>query len=234
MLKIEDLTFPQYIYKHGKSLKIMGYLSDFQLNELKIGKGYIHNGYIWEYANKFVARDFPIIYWKNKSNEFVTKESVSGELLTVDDFLKSSLTVICNNTKGDEKFVDDTDITQAPSSSAVFIPEIGPKDDFLKKLIKTVFRLKQVPTTKYRKKLSKAYVFSNLFQGLNSETKISTNVWQTWIELIGIDCVIILKDSGTDPDTPINDFIVYKSRNDSINVINKNDIIESLKKTLDI
>lgn len=227
----KTLKLPTVTFHQNNRLEIIDYFENVPREKLEIGKGYVYDDCVWKYTDKplVFAQKYPAISF-NERGEIVTQTDANGKILTIETVLTDRLDMIVNQTTEDMDFRKENDVTPHASSTAVYIPEIKESDDFLKKLIKTVFLIKKVATTKYRKKLSKAYAFSNLFQGLNNETKISTTVWQTWIEIIGIDAVIILKDSGSDDEDPIDKYIVYKSRNDSTTIVDKEDIVSYLSK----
>jgi len=229
----KQMTFPLHATIQGKHIMIIGEFAESSSNELIENSYYIHDGKVWKYKKKLPSRakEFPMISI-DKELGIVTIPSICDGEITYESVENQRLNLICSRTPVDADFGKDENSAYIASSSAPYVPEILEEDDFLKKLIKTVFLIKNVATTKYRKKLSKAYAFSNLFQGLNSSTKVSTTVWQTWIEILGVDCVIILKDSGTDNEDPIRDYIVYKSRNDSLNVVKKDEIKEFLSENL--
>lgn len=227
----KKLKFPTVTFHKNVRLEIMDNFENVPKEELEIGKGYVYDGCVWRYTDKPLefATNYPSISFSDRG-EIVTQTDANGKILTIETVLTDRLDMVSKQTTEDMDFRKENDVVPHASSTAVYIPEIKETDDFLKKLIKMVFLIKKVATTKYRKKLSKAYAFSNLFQGLNNDTKISTTVWQTWIEILGIDAVIILKDSGSDNEDPINKYIVYKSRNDSTTLVDKDDILTHLSK----
>lgn len=229
----QNITLPINAYIKGRRIIILGEFTSSEPNELINEAYYIFNGKVWRYEKKLPnsAKEYPMISY-DKDKNIMTKPDIDGVEITLESVLNGRLNIICERTAEDADFSKDLNIASVASSSSIYEPVISEEDDFLKRLIKTVFLIKKVPTTKYRKKLSKTYAFSNLFQGLNSSTKISTIVWQTWIEILGIDCIIILKDSGDDKEDPINDYIVYKSRNDSLNVIKKDEISDFVSENL--
>ena len=233
MSKKKQIDFPFNSFYRGINLIVLGYFEDTPKEELKEGAVYVYDECMWRYY-KSLPENFtvyPAISYDN-GGDIVTQRSILDESVSIDTVLKDRLKIICDHTTEDMDFSKDVSIIPAASSTAIYMPEISEKDDFLKKILKTIFRIKKVATTKYRKKLSKAYAFSNLFQGLNSDTKISTTVWQTWIEILGVDCMIIVKDSGTDNEDAIHDYIVYKSRNDTISVVEKDKNNEFLSENL--
>lgn len=232
-----ELKFPFTTYYTGRPLDVVGNFNDFKKGEHEDGKGYVADNCIWEYTDNVLEEDelgigdYPVIGF-NEEGEVVTRLSLMGKTVPLRKAINKRLSVICENTPEDADYSKDVSTIPHASSIGIYVPEILEEDDFLKKLIKTVFLIKQVSTAKYRKKMNKTYAFSNLFQGLNSSTKISTIVWQTWIEILGIDCMIILKDSGTDNEDPIGNYVVYKSRNDTITTVDKDKISEFLSENL--
>ena len=234
-MKFENIDFPRTIFMLGKTLTCDGYFEDFEKEELIENNIYIFDECLWMYKKILPSarQNFPIISF-NEDNEIVAKPSILKEetIEAYDIIVNNRLAKIVEQTTEDMDFNKDLSTIPPASSSAIYMPEIKESDDFLKKLIKTIFRIKKVSTSRYRKRLSKAYAFSNLFQGLNGDTKISTIVWQTWIEILGIDAIIILKDSGGDQADPINDYLVYKSRNDTISQVPKDKINEFLSDNL--
>ena len=173
------------------------------------------------------------MHFDKYTDEMFTLNDVNGECITLDTVFKNKFALLCNATAEDADYAKEIASAPAASSSAIYVPVIKETDDFLKRLIKMVFLIKAVPTTRYRKKITKAYQFSNLFQALNNETKTTTPVWQTWIELLGMDAIIILKDAKVEDDEPcIDNYLVYKSRNDVIDIVEPDKILDHISSVL--
>ena len=230
-MKKWNFEFPGVIYTLGGEIRVIGDVMDLSKSELLDGNFYVYKGKVYQYRDELPEYKVKYPCITHSDDEFITLDAIDDAEIDFQKHLERTKLIrnVSEHTDEDANFMQGMDT--APSTS-IYVPNIGEKDDFLKKLIKTVFLIKRVATTKYRKKMSKTYAFSNLFQGLNSDTKVSTTVWQTWIEMLGIDCLIILKDSGADKDDPINDYIVYKSRNDSITIVDKDEIDKFLSKNL--
>jgi len=237
---MEVLNFPVWAYfKKGGTLEILG---DFEFEGAPInGKGYIYDGYVYQFDESINPSigGIPKIY-RDKDMNIKLLKGITGETMSVEELKENSMANIVATTKEDDNFIDEHAVAPIASSNSVYTPIIEEGDDFFKRIIKTVFLIKQVSTARYRRLLTTPYAFSNLFQGLNSATKVSVTTWQTWIELLGLDCTIIVKDSGTDKDAPIDGYIVYKSRSDTLEFIKKDNIndsktevIEEVKKFLD-
>ena len=173
------------------------------------------------------------IYYDKDEASFFAFADINGTLIPVSEVLENRFAMLCNATTEDMDFQKNVAAAPQASSSAIYTPVIEETDDFLKRLIKMIFLIKKVPTTRYRKKITKTYQFSNLFQALNNATKTSTPVWQTWIELLGMDCIIILKDAKVEPEEPcIDNYLVYKSRNDVIDIVKPEEITDYLSDIL--
>jgi hypothetical protein len=223
-----EVSFPQYVNRCGNVLTVLGNFLSTPKEILRDGYGYIYNNRVWMYNPKGARIGryaiFPSIRY-DRHDEIETDFSViNKDEISVDEMCNNSLNLILSKTTDDMNFVDSTVITPASSSTSIYVPEIKPEDDFLKKIIKTIFLIKKTSTARYRKKLSKPYAFSNIFQTINGDTKISTVVWQTVIELLGVDCVIIVKDNGGDPESPFGNYICYKSKNDRLDIVEESDI----------
>ena len=222
-----NLKFPiDYYTKTHKLIKIMGFFNDFETEELEDEHAYIFNDGVYVYYKKLPKNigDLPMIYIA-KDGEIITLSNVNGDTISITEVVESKFSLLCNATDDDMDFTKNVESAPQASSSAVYVPVINEGDDFLKKLIKSVFLIKQVPTTRYRKKITKAYQFSNIFQALNNVTKTSTTMWQTWMELLGIDYIVILKDAKLEVDEPcIENYLVYRSRNDTISTVQPENI----------
>ena len=232
---IGNLKFPiDFFTKNHKLIKIVGFFEDFKRKELKVEHAYIFNDKVFVYYKKAPEQvsDVPVIVL-TKDDEIVTLNDINGEGIEVDEVLNSKFASICNATDEDMDFTKNVETAPQASSTAIYVPVINESDDFLKKLIKSVFLIKQVPTTRYRKKITKAYQFSNIFQALNNITKTSTTMWQTWMELLGMDYIVILKDARLEADEPtIDRYLVYKSRNDTITAVEPDNIRDHLSDIL--
>lgn len=235
--ELGNLKFPIHYYTRNHNvIDIEGYINDFELTELKEGSAYIFEENVYIYKKKLpkvVKEKMPFIYYDKDEASFFAFADINGTLIPVSEVLENRFAMLCNATTEDMDFQKDVAAAPQASSSAIYTPVIEETDDFLKRLIKMIFLIKKVPTTRYRKKITKTYQFSNLFQALNNATKTSTPVWQTWIELLGMDCIIILKDAKVEPEEPcIDNYLVYKSRNDVIDIVKPEEITDYLSDIL--
>lgn len=237
------MKFPGHVYPNGNMLTVVGHLEDTQQPE--VDKGYIYGDKIYQYKDKKCSRGkFPTVYPEETNPvqrlieyhaggiKYVTQPDIYDKLIGIGELRENSFELIVSKTDPDAKYTEEKSTNINIASGAVYEPEIESGDDFLKRIIKTVFRLKKTHAQRYRKMLAHSYSFPNLLQGLNGKTKVSVTAWQTWIELLGLDCYIIVKDNGDDKGAPISDMIIYDSKHDKVNTTDKDGIIEILKKEL--
>ncbi len=229
---LDKIEFPICSYYTGQRVTVAGELQNFKKEDLVEGVVYIYNDCLWKYYETVPSTltNYPIFSFVG--DEIVTRGAIDRGEIPLDAIINKSLRMVVQKSEEGVNYTKDLLPVQSASSTAIYVPEIKEDDDFLKKLIKRIFLIKQVATSGYKRKFSKGYSFSNLYQSLNGKTKMSTVNWQTWIELLGLDCILILKDNGGDKESPINDYVVYKSRNDTIEVIEKDKIDEFLSENL--
>lgn len=109
------------------------------------------------------------------------------------------------------------------NASSDFIPEIKDKDDFLKKLVKTVILQKKVNPHLYKNEFEKSYIITNLISGLQNETKLNPFTFGLWMQLLQCDFTVTIKDAGTDDRFPLKDEINYDSQKNLIEVKGEKD-----------
>lgn len=226
-----------YTTEWGSRLSVAGLFNEIPREKLVEGKGYIYEGNIFKFTKNIPTHpsQFPLIYFKYDSDmnyTIETLEDMNGDFIPESKLKSNDFKSIMEKSRPDKKYDQDQQNPPSVSSNIVYEPVIGETDDFLKKIVKTLFLMKKTGTQRYKKMLTKSYAFSNLFQSLNNATKTSTTNWQTWMELLGIDAIMIIKDSGADKLTPIEDYLVYNSRNDKLDIVPKEDIKEYIDSKL--
>ena len=228
---MKNFKFPQHVRSNhtGDLLAVIGEFpsieNGFDPSSVEDEKGYLYRGKVFQYKSdvKTLQGKFPIIRVVNGEIEILP--DIFGDYISEDSLLQNNLEAIEKVTK-DDGIVAGEEITAIISSNQVYEPTILQEDDFLKKIIKAIFRRKKTATTKYRAKLGTSYSFSNLFQGLNSDTKITTITWERWIDLLGVDACVIVRDNGGDAETPIGKAIIYRSRQDDLHVVDDSELAD--------
>jgi len=224
-------NFPRYVTDGSNLLRVKGEFLDFTEDELELGKGYVYEGNVYEFidpAKSDFYGKFPSIFYDIDGN-LHTEPDLLGKLIPASKIKSNSLDEIINKTNDDDSYYKENDVASI-NDGEIYEPEISEdEDDFLKRILKTVFRIKQTTVARFRKKFKKPYGFTNLFQGLNKKTKISVTTWQTWVELLCLDVTIIVNDNGKDVVDGFDDVIIYTSKNNQIKVISQEELHEEMK-----
>lgn len=236
---------------------VAGWLSDYKLTydedilgELSADKKTLtvndfkeNRGYVDEDGNIYIFRDKPnpneLIPWftiemnadgKPKLVFNKRRSEETRKMFRIERVGNLSVKAIIDSTTDGEVEYDPEVLNDIMRATSTFIPEIKDRDDFLKKLIKTAILEKNVNVHKYKKRMEKSYQLSNLIQGLSNGTKTSPFVFETWMEILGCEFEIHLKDSGDDKQDPMPREVVYKSSTGEIIVKGEGDIVDDYKK----
>ena len=101
------------------------------------------------------------------------------------------------------------------NNSEIYRPTEYAKDDFLKKVIKSVLNDLEIPLSKYKGKVNKQYTLSNIKDALDKNTKMSTKYFNNWAEILGLDMVIIV-NSKPDAEDKLSEPLVYVGPRDKM------------------
>lgn len=102
------------------------------------------------------------------------------------------------------------------SSEEQNVYQTSDKDDFLKKLIKTLWTYTGATDAQLKSKMTKPYGFSNLKSGLFGSTKMSVKSFLMWLELLEAQAEIIITDNKKDKLDPLPCVVKYRTTTDKI------------------
>lgn len=211
------MTFPQFINTMERTVQVLGFISE--TDDYLDGKAYLdESGYVWIFCesepSKTIRNKFPY-FWKSKELEFSDPDEEVRNNFHVSKLKDLSRERIENESHEDEINYDEKTLNDINSALTVFVPTIKKKDDFLKKLVKTMILEKNTNVKRYRSKSPKAWTIGNMINSLNSDTKMSVNFFLIWCELMGIDFEIHVKNNGHDTD-PLPEDLYYFSTRDGV------------------
>ena len=227
--RITGINFPAYLSVPDRIIRVMGYLEDFDTEDLEEGKGYI----LWD--------NFVYIYNPNLSDSPITpaernclafnlindyKEIKLLKFNKFDEFsaenvYNADLNQIINDTSKDDVYYDAKQLMDIQLSSTIYIPTIEEDDDFLKKIIKTFIIDTRVNVRALKSKGSKEYTVSNLITGLNNKTKMSVTSFLRWCELLGLKFNMDVQSNNLINIIPSDYKVHYESGYDNLTTENK-------------
>lgn len=208
----EKIRFPRYLhYGDDNMLTILGYLGN--VTTFVDNRGYVDKDtekvYVYNPKNKHV----PYIIVSNDGE--VTK--VDTDLKVYDEYFKlsnsyeNSIYTILSTTPKDAVLYDEEALADMNAATSVFIPEIRPDDDPLKKIIKSAIINKGIDINRLKCKLPEKYALTNLKSALIGKTKMSISVFQTWCGLLELDFTFTVSDNGNDSINPLNEPITIST-----------------------
>lgn len=208
--RIEDIPFPEDNSKKDGIVLIdgKGYLG-LEDNIVRIYSAY---------GKPSNASVYPY-FWFNE-NEEIEMSHPSEEVLA--EFSKdmmldlSEANILLNTPESVDELYNKEEKEAIASSSKKFIPTINESDDFLKKLVKTVINEKGLDINILKSKMNKIYGIPNMKSALTNTTKMSTNYFSQWMEIMGCNFRIEIVDNGSKKDYPLKVNVVYKSPLDKI------------------
>lgn len=221
-------NFPLFVMASQRTFMCVGEFNSKEYNESEKyidGKGYLdsYDNRVWIFVKekpRFDSNVYPY-FWRNKEKKEFEKSNPSKEVLNtfqinnlierkVDDIISS---VIENPDEG-SGYNDDL-INNLNSSSEIFRPVVHAKDDFLKKMVKEVINTLGVVLSKYKHKVKKQYLVSNMKSSLTSNTKTSPTYYNMWAEMLGINTIVIAY-SRDDAEDKLSEPLMYVSERDSV------------------
>lgn len=227
------------------SYMVAGYISDYKLSydgeglsvrDLKENRGYVdEHGYI--HIFRITPRRTEDIPWftiemgQNGAPKLKFNPNRSPETRAafhIDKVRDLSVANIIANADPSVPLYDEAMLRDVQNATKVFIPEKCTFDDFLKKLVKEIIILKDVNVQKYKSRMEHSYELSNLVQGLMSSpyeddekkrggTKMSPFVFEKWMDLLGCDFEITVKNNGRDTD-PLPVTLHYNSKTSEVTI----------------
>lgn len=185
------------------------------------GKGYIHDGYVWVFQDEITSATYPIVY--HNKNDTDNDELSFIKPVAIEEFPAWSANNILENSFDDARTVSEDRIILSSemieamnNATSSYKPVISENDDFLKRLVKTAIRMKNVDLNRLKAKMSKSYGLSNLKSALKGTTKMSVNGFHTWMVLLGLDFTISVSIPANSAENREAMFLQYNSDTDTI------------------
>ena len=196
-------------------------------------KGYIdQDGFIWIYSasgKPFAANAYPYFWFDEKISNFKFSdppEDIKNKF-SVANLSKMAIEAIIQNTEDNEVLFNEEEIADVNAGADVFVPCIKESDDFLKKIIKKVILDKNIDINRLKVKVDQKYQLPNMKAALKNDTKMSTNYYQTWTNLLDVDFQIIITDNGEDKQNPLRWTLIYDSYHDKVGQLINGEIVDT-------
>lgn len=185
------------------------------------GKGYldVRDGHFWIFSSVKPRNpnEYPHVwiesgrYVKSKPS-FETLEKFNGR-----NAINMQLPTIMENAENsdDTAFYNDTVIADLNANSEKFHPVTYQFDDFLKKIIKSVFNSLNISLSKLKSKAQQKYMISNMKSAVLTNTKMSVKYFNAWAELLGLKVTIIV-ETDENAEDKLSEPLVYLSTKDSV------------------
>lgn len=203
------------------------------------GKGYVNTetNHVWIFKSKKPAKDvnkYPYMWITDDGVTEFSRYPDTGifnadKIVSVDTNEIIEATV---NSKNTSPAFDDSIINDLNAGSEEFHPVLYDKDDFLKKLIKTVLNTVSISLNKYKSRVKQKYMISNMKSALMTKTKMSTQYFNAWVEMLGLKMTVII-ESTDDADDKIPEPLVYLSERDNVFKLSELDNSDELSKILE-
>ena len=182
-------------------------------------KGYIKDGYVWIYIKKKPLIDknkYPYIYPVDNGYEFShpSKETLEG--FSEKNIYDLSLMSIVEQTKPTDIMYNEQAINDLNNAASRYIPIVHEEDDYLKKIVKEAIIRKNVDINRLKSKMQVSYNLLNMKQALEKSTKMSVVYFMLWMEILGLDFEIKIKDNGQDRIDPLKEPLIYSSAIDVV------------------
>lgn len=203
------------------------------------GKGYVNTetNHVWIFKSKKPVKDvnkYPYMWIADDGVTEFSRYHDTGifnadKIVSVDTNEIIEATV---NSKNTSPAFDDSIINDLNAGSEEFHPVLYDKDDFLKKLIKTVLNTVSISLNKYKSRVKQKYMISNMKSALMTKTKMSTQYFNAWVEMLGLKMTVII-ESTDDADDKIPEPLVYLSERDNVFKLSELDNADELSKILE-
>ena len=177
------------------------------------GHAYMKNNFVYIYHGKF--SDYkenlnPGIYLKN-SGYIIEPYFNKKDAYTIDDIRQMDAASIFEDiTSNAHKY--DKQMNTVESLTTIKgqqMPLLLDTDDFLKSGIKRAIIGKDVDVRIYKNKLPGKNELTNKYSSIKSNTtKVTVPVFKEWIDLLNLDCKIVISDNGKDHNNPLHEDIV--------------------------
>lgn len=200
----EKIRFPRYLhYGDDNMLTILGYLGN--VTTFVDNRGYVDKDtdkvYVYNPKNKHVP--YIIVSDDGEVTKVDTDLKVYDEYFKLSNSYENSIYTILSTTPKDAVLYDEEALADMNAATSVFVPEIQPDDDPLKKIIKSAIIKKGIDINRLKCKLPEKYALTNLKSALIGKTKMSISVFQTWCGLLELDFTFTVSDNGNDSINPL-------------------------------
>lgn len=227
--RITGINFPAYLSVPDRTIRVMGYLEDFDTEDLEEGKGYIlWDNFVYIYnpnlSNSTMSqadRNCLAFNFLNDYKEIIFLKFNKFKEFNAENVYNADLNQIINDTSKDDVYYDAKQLMDIQLSSTIYIPTIEEDDDFLKKIIKTFIIDTRVNVRALKSKGSKEYTVSNLITGLNNKTKMSVTSFLRWCELLGLKFNMDVQSNNLINIIPSDYRVHYESGYDNLTTENK-------------
>ena len=219
--------YPVYIFARDITVRVEGEFdssSEITKDEEKSfidGKGYLDlkDDCVWIYKKmKPMDANRHSYFWVVDNK--VVKSNPSPEIRRY--FLSKNIQILSKDKiietckeNPNSTTIDESILNDMMASSELFHPVMYAKDDFLKKIVKTVLNELCIPMSKYKSKVDKKYMLSNMKSALVSPTKMSTPYFNGWVEMLKLKVTIIV-ESEDDAEDKLEEPFVYVGERDTV------------------
>lgn len=216
------MQFPQYVNSPERTVCVSGFFERKGKNGVFIdGKGYIdEDGQIWIFSQggKPRNKDAYPYFWLNEdgSREFSNPPKLIRKIFMEENLKDLSIATIIDTTVPGEQLLDEDAILDINASTSIFKPILNDDDDFLKKIVKNAIIEKGIDTSRLKSKTKEKYFILNMIAALRNKTKMSTNYFNTWVELLGLDFEITIKNRKGETVDLLSFPLVYDSTKDKV------------------
>ena len=203
------------------------------------GKGYVdlNTNNIWIFKSKIPKKDenkYPYMWITDDGVTHFSHYPIDNGIFHADKLISVNTNEIIENVINNDNtspVFDDSIINDLNAGSEEFHPVLYDKDDFLKKLIKTVLNTVSISLNKYKSKVRQKYMISNMKSALMTKTKMSTQYFNAWVEMLGLKMTVII-ESNDDAEDKIPEPLVYLSERDNVFKLSELDNADELKKII--
>lgn len=201
-----------------------------QTAELNNRHGYVDSsGRVWIYYENKRLRPLTggtIPWFSIKDGKLYSCKKISMEALEIfkkENIRDISLDTIKEVTKEKEELYNVDELNYLNSATSVYTPTIKEKDDYLKKLVKTILLIMRININKYNAQFEYKYTLTNMKTALQGDTKMSVKIFSQWMELLKTDFKIVVNASDLDDPEHLDGYVVYDSKTNSIEHIKEED-----------
>lgn len=228
------LEFPMYISTSNRTVSVVGFLNKEKKQKKEVyidGKGYIDDdGIVWIFSGggkPHAADEYPY-FWitDKKEKEFSNPSENMLNAFKEENMVDMSLVNIVDRTEPDEELFDEEAINDMNAAAEIYVPPIKKTDDYLKKIVKAVIIKKGININRLKSKTDEKYMIPNMRSALNNDTKMSVLYFSKWMELLGCDFQIDVRDNGEDTQNPLKTDVSYDSYRDKVGTVQRGELVE--------